>query len=100
MPRFGGGTGDQDMADRFVIHQNRVCEGNKETTKATLLFAPAMRNRQAIHDQVFTFMLPGANAQRFVLGDMALCHKLAADPADDTLPIFGLHIGVMEAARL
>lgn len=62
MPRLGGGTGDQDMTDGFVIHQNGLCEGDKETAETTLLFAPAMRNRRAIHYQVFTFMLPGANA--------------------------------------
>lgn len=100
MPDFGGGTGDEYMADRFVIHLKRVRESDKETTKATPLFAPAMRDRQAIHYQVFAFMFSGANAQRFVLADVALCHKLPADPTNDALPAFVLLIGVMEATLL
>ncbi len=72
--RIGGGAGDQDMVNDFVIHLNWLGEGNKKSTKTSLLFAPAMWDGEAINNQVFTFAFAGDDPLRFIGGNMVLCH--------------------------
>ncbi len=73
MTRIGGGAGDQDMVNDFVIYLNWLGEGNKKSTKTSLLFAPAMWDGEAINNQVFTFAFAGDDALCFIGGNMVLC---------------------------
>jgi len=94
MARISGGAGDQQVADRLVIDLDGTREGDKKSAKAAFLLAPAMGDRQTIHNQVFTFMFPGANTQRFVFRDMALYHQLPAGFPNNTLPGFARPLAV------
>lgn len=71
---IGGGAGDQDMVNDFVIHLNRLGEGNKKSTKTAVLFAPAMWDGETINNQVFTFAFAGDDALCFIGGNMVLRH--------------------------
>ncbi len=83
MTRIGSGAGDQHMVNDFVIHPNRLREGNKKSTKTSLLLAPAMRDGEAINDQVFTFTFAGDDPLRFIDSNMLLRHELHTHLASD-----------------
>lgn len=73
MTCIGGGAGDQDMVNYFVIHLNRLGEGNKKSTKTSFLFAPAMWDGETINNQVFAFAFAGDDPLCFIGGNMVLC---------------------------
>ena len=55
------------MVNDFVIHLERLGEGNKKSTKTAFLFAPAMWDGETINNQVFALAVAGfpVNGLRF-----------------------------------
>ena len=86
------------MVNDFVIHLNRLREGNKKSTKTSLLLAPAMRDGEAINDQVFTFTFAGDDPLRFIGSNMLLRHELHTNLASDFLPAFTSHIRIVKTS--
>ena len=67
MTRIGGGAGDQDMVNDFVIHLNWLGEGNKKSTKTSLLFA-SNRSVFSLPPEVFIIRMYAVKAGNILPG--------------------------------